>query len=305
MTQQATILVAESNSIDREHITALLEAKGYEVVQASDGPQALSRLKNTPRQFATVILQRRLEGMDTRVLLGKLKSHAILKVVPVIIHAENEDEQDMLEELRAGAQYYLTKPLKEEVLLAMVDTAVADHSQYRSLQLESKNCDGKLLTLQSGHFRFRTLDEASYIGTLLASAFPDSDLVVVGLTELLINAVEHGNLEIGYALKSELLTKGTWRDEIERRLQMPPYNDRYVDVTLKKLSGEIRLHIKDDGAGFDWRSYLEIRPERIYDSHGRGIAISKDLSFDVVEYLGKGNEVKTVNYYPDSNTIEF
>lgn len=305
MTQQATILVAESNALDREHITDLLEAKGYAVVQASDGPQALSRLKNTPRQFATVILQRNLEGMDTRVLLGKLKSHAILKVVPIIIYAEKEDEQDMLEELRAGAQYYLAKPAREEVLLAIVDTAVSDHSQYRSLQQESKNSNGKLQTMQSGHFRFRTLDEASYIGTLLASAFPDSDLVVVGLTELLVNAVEHGNLEIGYPLKSELLTKGTWRDEIERRLQIPPYADRYVDVTLKKLKGEIRLRIKDDGKGFDWRSYLEIRPERIYDSHGRGIAISKELSFDVVEYIGKGNEVKTVNYYPDSNTLEY
>jgi len=37
----------------------------------------------------------------------------------------------------------------------------------------------------------------------------------------LINAVEHGNLQIGYELKTQLVAEGRWREEIERRQDDP------------------------------------------------------------------------------------
>jgi len=47
----------------------------------------------------------------------------------------------------------------------------------------------------------------------------------------------------------------------------------------------------DQGAGFDWQSYLEMSPDRAFDSHGRGIAMSRMLSFVALEYTGNGNTV--------------
>ena len=52
------------------------------------------------------------------------------------------------------------------------------------------------------------------------------------------------------------------------------------------------LTVADEGKGFDWTPYLEIRPERVFDLHGRGIAVSRMTSFDAVEYRGRGNEVE-------------
>ena len=55
---------------------------------------------------------------------------------------------------------------------------------------------------------------------------------------------------------------------------------------------EIILTIKDDGAGFEPSDYLKISPKRASHSHGRGIAIANQLSFDQIEYPGRGNEVR-------------
>ncbi len=48
----------------------------------------------------------------------------------------------------------------------------------------------------------------------------------MGLSELLVNAIEHGNLEIGYDEKSRLLQSEGWQGEIDRRLALPEYTDQ-------------------------------------------------------------------------------
>lgn len=47
----------------------------------------------------------------------------------------------------------------------------------------------------------------------------------------------------------------------------------------------------DEGNGFDWNKYLEMSPDRAFDMHGRGIAMARMLSFDDLQYQGKGNVV--------------
>ena len=51
------------------------------------------------------------------------------------------------------------------------------------------------------------------------------------------------------------------------------------------------LVISDCGAGFEYKNYLEMSPERAFDPNGRGIAMSRMMSFDTLEYKGKGNQV--------------
>jgi hypothetical protein len=114
---------------------------------------------------------------------------------------------------------------------------------------------------------------------------------VLGLTELMVNAVEHGNLGITYREKSALNEKGNWRDEVDRRLALPENADRFATICMRRAADGISFTILDRGDGFDWQSYLEMCPERAFDSHGRGIAMSRMLSFTSVEYSGNGNTV--------------
>jgi len=298
MEQATTILVAESDPANLEMIARLLEEANYTVVRATSGAQALGELKHTPSRFGAAILQCQLPDMNCMALLKQIKAHPLLKVIPLIVQGEGNNEPAMVEALRTGAHSYLDKPTESKLLLAVIQTAVKDYLYHRKLQEEIELRQSRLNTMQAGHFRIRTLDEATDLGSLIASAYPESGMIVVGLTELLINAIEHGTLEIGYQGKSELLATGKWLEEIQRRQTSPQYADRYVDVVFQRLPGEIRINIKDQGNGFDWRPYMDIRPERIFDTHGRGIAIARQVSFDELEYRGCGNEVEVANFYP-------
>jgi anti-sigma regulatory factor (Ser/Thr protein kinase) len=138
------------------------------------------------------------------------------------------------------------------------------------------------------------MEEAYDLAIMLGRACPNSEKVVFGLNELLANGVEHGNLGIGFDEKTYLQEIGTWEYEIQRRLKLPENAHKVVEVLFERLSDYIQVTIYDQGAGFDWRPYEYINADRILESHGRGIAMAKALSFSQVEYRGKGNQVVCV-----------
>lgn len=143
-------------------------------------------------------------------------------------------------------------------------------------------------------YEISTLRQARSLATVLASKYPDPDRVVVGLTELLVNAVEHGNLGIGYEEKAALLDHGDLRGEIERRLSLPELAARRVRVVFRREASRLVTTIEDEGEGFDWQPYVEYDPERVLDANGHGIAIARGMSFDEVTYQGRGNVVVAV-----------
>lgn len=153
-------------------------------------------------------------------------------------------------------------------------------------------------------FSLRTLEEAQSIALNLSFYFPKPEVVHFGIHELLINAIEHGNLDLGYDKKTELINNGTWEKEIEKRLDLPENRDKVVLVSCNKTNNAIELIIKDQGNGFNWQDYMEITPQRLMDNHGRGIAIASATSFDKMEYIGKGNEVKCIVNLNGKTTTE-
>jgi len=155
-------------------------------------------------------------------------------------------------------------------------------------------------SLLEGTFRFRTLAEARRLASFLARACPQPGQTTLGLTELMINAVEHGNLGITYREKSALNESGSWKQEVERRLGLPEYADRFATVRLSRSGEDVAFTIADQGDGFDWHTYLEMSPERAFDSHGRGIAMSRMLSFASIEYSGSGSTVTALVRGPES-----
>jgi response regulator RpfG family c-di-GMP phosphodiesterase len=223
-----------------------------------------------------------------------MKGHNELKTVPVIFQTAMAQEDEILEGIQAGAYYYLTKPYRTERLLAVVKTAVADHVQYRTLQVEAHQTINALSLMTRGDFTIRRLEEVDNLAALLAKMCPDPDKVVLGLWELLINAVEHGNLGITYEEKSELLQRNMWREEVNRRTGLSEHADKRVLIHVERTAGEIVFVIEDMGPGFDWKPFLDFSPDRVFDTHGRGIAIAGNYSFHSLEYLGNGNRVRAV-----------
>jgi hypothetical protein len=108
---------------------------------------------------------------------------------------------------------------------------------------------------------------------------------------LLVNAVEHGNLAISYAEKSEMRRNDTWDAEVEQRLADPVLGARRARIAFRRADDALSFTIRDEGAGFDWRNYLEFSPERAFDPNGRGIAMARQACFSSLDYLESGNVV--------------
>lgn len=146
------------------------------------------------------------------------------------------------------------------------------------------------------HFHFRTLEEAHRLANMLSNLYPEPERVVYGLREMLINAVEHGNLGICFARKAELLQRNQWVSEIKHRLTLNEYKNKYGTIILEKRPEKIVAYIHDSGTGFDWKNYETMPESNLTAPNGRGIMTARALSFDEVEYLGMGNAVMcTVN----------
>jgi len=293
------VLIVDDEPFNQEILLEYLEHSGYRLETADDGIQAWDRLQADPDSWDAVVLDRMMPGMDGMEVLRRIKQHPRLCVLPVILQTALAAPEHILEGIRAGAYYYLAKPFDEEMLRSVLGTAVEDRQHYRRLQERSDLVARTFGLMCDGRFRLQTLDAVRDLATALSNACPDPRKAVIGFSELLVNAVEHGNLEISYQDKSALKEQGTWEDEVRRRLQRPEYAGRWVEVRFHREPDHIEVTVRDQGKGFDWPSFLEMDPGRVFDTHGRGIAVSRQLSFDRMEYRGCGNEVVVALNLPE------
>lgn len=284
-----TVLVADDDPQALGLLIEYLEGAGYLTVPARDGGETWERLTQGERDYDALVLDRDMPCMDGMQILSRVKSDQHLHDIPIVFQTGLTDKHDVVEGIEAGVFYYLTKPYVKEMLLAVLGSAIAHHDRNRGLRAEVANNARSIETMVSGHFRYRTLDQASHLACLLASACPEPNAVVSGLSELMVNAVEHGNLAIGYRTKTALLESGEWRAEIERRLGLPEYRDRHVEVLVQRSEREIIVEIADKGEGFDPVPFLEIDAARAMHTHGRGIALAKAMSFDELEFRSGGS----------------
>lgn len=168
--------------------------------------------------------------------------------------------------------------------------ASADHKQNAHVPGQ-EHAFRALGLLHEGTFFFRTLEDAQQLSVALASLCPRPIEAAIGLGELMLNAVEHGNLGIHTAEKNLLKQQDRWMEEVSRRLQLPLYAHRQARVTVRRLDSTYSFLIEDQGDGFNWHEYLDISPERAELLNGRGIALARQISFSSLEYRGCGNQV--------------
>ena len=291
------ILVADDQKDKRVLLEALLEDSGYEFTIVSSGNSAWTLLCENPDKYSVALLDRMMPGMNGMELLKSMKEDSRLLHIPVIFQTGMTSSEDIAEGLLAGAYYYIAKPYPDDaVFLSIIHAAVEEYQAFSDIQAELDDTTEALHLLDSFVLHFKTLDEVNMVNKLIAKACPDPQKVGMGLSELLINAVEHGSVEIAYTKKGELKTAGTLISEVERRLALPENSKKRVKVSFERTKKLIRIVIKDEGPGFEWHKYLQMDPDRVFDNHGRGIAMANLISFDKIEYYGTGSEVHALVY---------
>lgn len=143
---------------------------------------------------------------------------------------------------------------------------------------------------KSLNYSFSTLAHVNQIVSGLDSVLPQDDQLLLGIKELMVNAIEHGNLKIGYALKTRLLENGTWLEEVTKRLALRENKHKTARLELDSDNESIKVTVTDAGEGFDHRVFTSEETDHNH-LHGRGLRLAHTLAFDRLEFLENGRKV--------------
>lgn len=122
--------------------------------------------------------------------------------------------------------------------------------------------------------------------------------IQLGLQEAIINAIEHGNLEIDFKTKSLLKKKnGNYWDHVIDRCNKEYLEKRKIKVQYYLSPDHVKYIITDEGKGFEWEHYITTLPDGnlINNYHGVGLTMLQDI-FNV-SFNEKGNEITMIKYF--------
>jgi chemosensory pili system protein ChpA (sensor histidine kinase/response regulator) len=122
--QLATVLVVDDSLTVRRAIQRFLERHGYAVALARDGVEALAYLGND--RPALILLDIEMPRMDGFELLATLRDDTRWRDIPVVMITSRMADRHRERAMQLGANAYMGKPYREDELLALLSTMLAD-----------------------------------------------------------------------------------------------------------------------------------------------------------------------------------
>ena len=283
------LLVVDPSPDIQASIVRHVEGRRIAVTTASDPASAAAVIeRNVPDIVITDLF---LPGQDGLMLTQELRDRH--ESCPVIVMAGDASEAVVVRALRAGAIDYLHKPIAEDELA---------HALYRACAMHPGNLADLSGVCRSEHRLIVDSDPAHIRGVISwlikTTAVTLSEVRRLhlrgALQELLINAAEHGNLEISYGEKQQALAEGRYEILLEQRLAQPQLRTRkiVIHVLYEKEAKSLVYRIADEGTGFNWRDILDRSPDVSdgKEASGRGMFLARSL-FPNLAYNDFGNEV--------------
>ncbi len=287
----ATVLVVDDSPIDRRLAGALLTKRGYAVVYASDGRDALTKIKGArPDAVVTDLMMPEMTGLE--LVEAMRREHPS---IPVVLMTAHGSEETAIDALRMGASSYVPKRRLADDLADTVQAIV-----------EIAQDVGRISSvdpLEAREVKFELGPDMARLGEIIGQL--EAQLVQVGvcdetgvlqvgvaLREAIVNAVVHGNLEVS----SELLEPGgaAFAETIEARRKQLPYSARRARVVARYTPGNVEYTVTDEGPGFDPSTLPD--PTDIANmerASGRGLMLIR-MFMDDVTFNDKGNEIRMI-----------
>jgi len=213
-----------------------------------------------------------------------------------IVITDNATVENAVTALRHGALDFLKKPFEIDDIARIVEkffsltaNREADYDIYSSIVEEARTFE--LATDFSIVSTF--MSEIMHIISRFARIDKKTTLTIrLSLYQMLVNAMEHGNLEINYDMKKNLLEEVMdYQRYLTDRANEAPFKDRKVRVSYKFDTKSISFTITDEGKGFDVSKVPNPHAtENLERLNGRGIFISR-VNMTSVTYNDKGNSV--------------
>jgi CheY-like chemotaxis protein len=119
-----TVLIVDDEHAARNVVAEVVERRGHKVLKAPDGEWAL-RLLDTHPEVNLVILDVKMPKVNGLEVVRKIRAGSRPKLPVILMTAETRDLA-VRQGYASGADYFVTKPLKPERLLKIVDYLIGD-----------------------------------------------------------------------------------------------------------------------------------------------------------------------------------
>ena len=125
-------LVVEDFEDSRFMMRRLLEMSGYDVLEASDGEQAVQMA--VERRPVLILMDLSLPKLDGLEATRKIRQKKGLKRIPIVAVSAHDSPESRTEALEAGCDEYVTKPIDFDHLHALLRRFVAQSKSLRASQ---------------------------------------------------------------------------------------------------------------------------------------------------------------------------
>lgn len=289
----STILIIDSQPSGLRELEETLRAHGH-VLKAAGTSRDAKTLVAAETETGTLakdvcILDWQLPDGDGIELLEWLRARPGGQELEVIVESADLDPDRIRRGLELGVFYYLGKPVENSRLFGLVRAALTSQQLEQTLVRMTNEIQDCFALLSRGSFEIRRVVDAELLSAHIGSACGDPQ-IGIGILELLVNGIEHGNLGITYEEKSQLLADGTYEQEIARRSALEENRGKKVDVDLCRTGNSLDIVIQDAGPGFDYARYLSFDKERFFDAHGRGVLLASAVM--QLEFFDPGNRIR-------------
>jgi two-component system, chemotaxis family, chemotaxis protein CheY len=114
-----TIMIVDDSASMRQVVAIALKGAGYDVIEGSDGKDALSKL--TGQKVHLIISDVNMPNMDGITFVKEVKQMPNYKFTPILMLTTESDESRKKEGQEAGAKAWVVKPFKPEQMLTAVE----------------------------------------------------------------------------------------------------------------------------------------------------------------------------------------
>ncbi len=113
-----TIMTVDDSASVRQMVSFTLKGAGYQVIEASDGQDALNKLKGDVHMIITDLNMPNMDGIE---LIKNVRANPKYKFIPMVMLTTESQSGKKQEGKAAGATGWIVKPFKPDQLMSVVE----------------------------------------------------------------------------------------------------------------------------------------------------------------------------------------
>ncbi|MFP1630786.1 putative bifunctional diguanylate cyclase/phosphodiesterase [Zhengella sp. ZM62] len=135
------ILVVDDVADNRDILTRRLVRRGFEVVEAACGQEALTQVEN--QVFDVILLDIMMPDLSGNEVLRRVRERFTSTELPVIMVTAKSQSEDVVESLNLGANDYVTKPVDFAVAIARINSQVEAKKAHDRKTLSTRSLEAR------------------------------------------------------------------------------------------------------------------------------------------------------------------